>query len=379
MTRPADLLIYTPRLLDPDSGERHDLQVAVKDGQVVAIGSELTMEAVERVELPAETILLPGLIDVHAHPACSGSVFGIDPDQQMLPRGVTTVLSQGDAGSDNIDSFVEQTIEKSQTRVRLAINLSSVGESTPLGCLSDPEWLKPAACLDAIGRHRRYVSALAVNCSRAACGQQDPAPILVQAIEVANSSDLPLLYGMRPDHEWSFDDQLQQLRPGDMVTYTFRRTPHCILTEAGSLHPAITAARQRGILFDVGHGCASFDYEVARTSIEGGFQPDTISSDLQRGHLEDPVPHTLLRVMGKLHAAGMPQEAVLRAVTSQAASYLADPDVPGRLEVGAPADICAVRWPGDSEPLLDSSGRVFEGPVPELLLVLCGGEQIELA
>ncbi|MDP7206345.1 MAG: hypothetical protein QGH11_12295, partial [Pirellulaceae bacterium] len=225
-----------------------------------------------------------------------------------------------------------------------------------------------------IRKHPEHVAAIAINSSQAACAGQDPRKILPLAVRVAHESGLPLLYGMRPDSEWAFDDQLGQLRPGDLVTYIFRRSPHCIITEEGMVHPAILAARQRGVLFDVGHGYSSFDFDVARRSIAQGFSPDTISTDLQKRHLGDPLPHTLLNVMGKLEAAGMDPDAIMRAVTSRPASYLNDPRVPGQLQVGSPADLCALRWATDPVPLTDTSGTTIEGRLPTALLIVCGGE-----
>ena len=374
MTPAADILIDAPRMLAPEAGFQDNIQLAIGDGRIVALGRKLEITATHQIQLPADAILLPGLIDIHAHPACSGSIYGVDPDRQMLPSGVTTVLSQGDAGSRTIDIFVKETIRASQTRVKLAINISSVGESTAEGCLSDPSWIDPDACLAAIERHQEDVTAVAVNASRAACGEQEPRPILIAAIEVARAAGLPLLYGMRPDREWSFQDQLEKLRPGDLVTYTFRRTPHCILTSEDTIHPALLAARQRGILFDVGHGCASFDFDVARRAIDQGFLPDTISTDLQQGHLANPTAHTLPRVMAKLQAAGMELEAILRAVTGRPAEYLADPHVPGTLKVGSPADLCALQWATEPAPLTDTSGITIEGRIPTALLVVRRGK-----
>ena len=48
----------------------------------------------------------------------------------------------------------------------------------------------------------------------------------------------------------------------------------------GKLLPAALAAKQRGVVFDVGHGGGSFDYTVAEAAIAAGAAPDTISSDI---------------------------------------------------------------------------------------------------
>jgi predicted amidohydrolase len=123
----VDLLIHAPRILDPIDGFLDNIQLAIQDGQVVGLGPQLEINATRQLQLPDDAIVLGGLVDVHAHPARSGSIFGVDPDQQVLPHGVTTVLSQGDAGSSTIDAFVAETIRPSRTRVKLAINISSVG------------------------------------------------------------------------------------------------------------------------------------------------------------------------------------------------------------------------------------------------------------
>jgi predicted amidohydrolase len=48
----------------------------------------------------------------------------------------------------------------------------------------------------------------------------------------------------------------------------------------GKLLPAALAAKQRGVIFDVGHGGGSSDFTVAEVAIPGGCAPDTISSDI---------------------------------------------------------------------------------------------------
>ena len=41
--------------------------------------------------------MVPGLIDFHAQPSPLGWFAGIDPEEYILRRGTTTVLSQGDS------------------------------------------------------------------------------------------------------------------------------------------------------------------------------------------------------------------------------------------------------------------------------------------
>lgn len=351
----------------------HEYDIAVRAGRVVCpaskfdspgtvlidgdrIVSVLTSDAdqfnaKQVFEFP-DGVVLPGLVDLHAHPANAGSVFGLSPDQHMLPRGVTTVLSQGDAGADNIDAYIESTIHASQTRVRLAINLSRIGESTAQGCLEQLDDADVGACVSAIERHREHIPAIAVNTSNHCCGQTDPREILRRGLEAAEQTGLPLLYGMRRPEDWPLAEQLELLRPGDIVTYCFRREPHNIV-EHGRVLPCIREARERGIRFDVGHGMASFSFDVAAAAIDDGFLPDTISTDLQNRHIGGQPVHDLPLVMSKLHAAGMSEADVFAATTLTPASLIC-PHA-GRLAPDAPADLTVLKQT-ENQTLTDAHG-----------------------
>ena len=71
-------------------------------------------------------------------------------------------------------------------------------------------------------------------------------------------------------------------------------------------------ARQRGVLFDVGHGVGSFAYRVARAAIAQGFPPDTISSDLHAHNVAGPA-YDQATTLSKLLHVGMGLADVIRA------------------------------------------------------------------
>ena len=150
------------------------------------------------------------------------------------------------------------------------------------------------------------------------------------------------------------------LRPGDIVTYCFRSQPHNIVA-TGKVHPAIREARQRGILFDVGHGGAAFDFNVASIAIAEGFLPDTISTDLHVHHLGSDPPHTLPRTMSKLRAAGMEPADIFTAVTSRPAAIVQGAEVLGVLQPGASADLVALQTTDVPVTFDDVTGNQREG------------------
>ena len=358
---PADFAIEAGRVVCPASGFDAPGIVRVSGQTIESVTApDAAHPAAGQTFRFPDGILLPGLIDLHAHPAKSGSVFGVAPDEHMLPRGVTTVLSQGDAGADTIDEYVAETIETSRTRVLLAINLSRIGESTNAGCFENLDDAEVDACVTAVERHCQHIPMIAVNLSHHACGPTDPRAVLVRGIEAATRTGLPILLGLRRPSDWALNDQLRRLRAGDVVTYCFRQEPHCIV-ENDRVLACVREARDRGVLFDVGHGMASFSFNVAEAAIADGFLPDSISTDLQSRHLSThPTQHDLPLVMSKLAAAGMSDDAIFAAVTSKPGACLRDHGTPGTLKRGALADLVVLQQ-SDIESLPDAHGREKPG------------------
>ena len=156
------------------------------------------------------------------------------------------------------------------------------------------------------------------------------------------------------------EEVLARLGPGDIITHCF--TPHDqrILDSSGHLLPAVRSARERGVLFDVGHGSGSFSFEVARRALEQGFLPDTISTDLYHANLNGPVwdlPTTLTKFL----ALGVPLMDVLQRATCNPARALGEPEV-GTLAVGGPADIAVLSLQEGSYTLVDSRQETVTSP-----------------
>jgi dihydroorotase len=260
----------------------------------------------------------------------------------MLPTGVTTVLSQGDAGALTWPAYREDVVRACRTRVRMALNISARGEATPLACYGDPADLDVDACVAALAEGGEDLWGISVNLSRFSCGATDPRQVLERALEAAARSGKPLLFGAREDVDWPLAEQLALLRPGDIVTYCYMASRN-LVEERRRVNPAARAARARGILFDVGHGTAAYDAEIARISIAQDFPPDTVSSDLYIAHLARPRRHDLPSVLSELVAAGLPERDALAAATARPAALLGLAGEIGTLAPGSCADLAVLR------------------------------------
>src|SRR5437879_10699689 len=137
---------------------------------------------------------------------------------------------------------------------------------------------------------------------------------------------------------------LDLLRPGDVLTHCYSGFPNMSgvftnIVQDGKLLPAALAAKQRGVIFDVGHGGGSFDFTVAEAAIPGGCAPDTISSDIHVFSGNTPGVPFLPNVMSKFMAMGFSLEQVVTMTTSAPAKMINRAPTIGTLQLGAPGNV----------------------------------------
>lgn len=348
-----DLLIRSGRVYCADTGLDGPGAVAIRGDRIVAAGPDVAGAATETLDFP-DALLLPGLIDLHAHPGRGGSRYGVDPDVHFLTQGATTVLSQGDAGAIDWPAFRDQVIEGSHCRVRLALNLSAYGESHPTLCFERLADADVAACVETVKAGGDAIWGIAVNTARAACGDVDPRQLLGRALAAAEETGVPLLIGSRLEPDVPLTEQLPLFRAGDVLTYCFNAQAD--LLHDGQIRDAVWEARERGVLFDIGHGMNSFSFPVAEAAIAQGFLPDTISTDQYERHVGSRPAHNLPRTVSKLLAAGMEEADAFERVTHRPAQILGLAGEIGTLAPGACADLAILRWETEAAPLRDVDG-----------------------
>ena len=111
-----------------------------------------------------------------------------------------------------------------------------------------------------------------------------------------------------------YDEILEVLDPGDVVTHCFNGKAGGSIIEDAHLFALAERCASEGIRLDVGHGGASFSFKVAEVAIARGLLPFSISTDLHNRSLDSPV-WDMGTTMSKLLAVGMPFEKVIEAST----------------------------------------------------------------
>jgi dihydroorotase len=133
-------------------------------------------------------------------------------------------------------------------------------------------------------------------------------------------------------------EMLELMEPGDCITHCFKGGGERILDNSNVVFDAVKAASDRGVIFDVGHGFGSFQWEVCEAALEQGLEPTTISTDLHVKNLQGPV-YDMPTTMSKFLHLGVPLDRVIDMSTTRPAAALNQSDELGTLRVGTRADI----------------------------------------
>ncbi|HEH9399647.1 TPA: amidohydrolase/deacetylase family metallohydrolase [Aeromonas sobria] len=355
-------------------GDGQLVDIAIKEGKLAAIG-HLPAEAVARetLELAGRIHVSAGWIDGHTHCYPASPIYHDEPDKVGVESGVTTVIDAGSTGADDVDDF-QRIAAGCKTRVHALLNLSRIGLLRQ-NELADSRDLDMDLASAAIRRHPEFIVGIKARMSGSVVGENGLQPLrMAKALQQAHGQ-LPLMVhvGNTPPE---LDEIVTLLGDGDLLTHCFNGKPNRILTPAGELRVAVREAMKRGLLLDIGHGGASFSFEVAELAIAQGILPHTISSDIYcKNRIKGPV-YSLAHVMSKFLAIGMTLEQVLACVTHQAADALRLTGK-GRLEVGADADLTLFEVASGPSLFMDTEAQSRSGDQQLLpLAALVGGELV---
>lgn len=381
-TDPVALELRGGTILDHVSGTLIRGTLRVADGRIAGVDLEAPDSPPPAAAAPAGDaarivdatglIIAAGLVDLHTH-VFTGQDLGVAPDTIGPPAGVTTMIDAGSAGGHLVDAFRAGVIERSAVRVRPFLNIASIGTTSIYlgGELRAPWYADEATAVAAVERHADLVVGIKVRASGDVGGEHVPEALL-RARRVADRVNLPLMVHLGPPPE-SVDRILGQLRAGDILTHAFTGWAGNTLLDGDAVRPAVLAARERGVVFDIGHGHGGFDVTVATRLLAAGFPPDTLSTDVHT--VSRPRVVDLPAVLSRFLALGMPlAETLLRATIVPARVVGLDRSGTGTLAPGAPADLTVLRLDDDPVTYEDGHGHHLEAPrrlVP--LLTVIGG------
>jgi len=337
-----DLVIKGGDVLDPSQGLRGRRDIGIRNAEIAALEPEIAADRAKQVLTVDGKLVTPGLVDLHTH-VFHQTGIGLPADELVPYTCTTTYLDAGDAGVGTFSAFKHYVMAQSRSRIFGLLHISRIGlAGFPVGEMLNIDYADVDAAAKVLAENSDVLIGMKVRESLDVVGQNGLEP-LRRAIAAAERSGVKgarvmCHIGNAPG---DLSELLDLLRPGDVLTHAYSGAGNNTV-QNGRLIAAALAAKQRGVIIDVGHGGGSFDYEVAEPAMQQGLLPDTISSDVHAVSVNTPGLPFLPWVMSKFLNMGFSLEQVVAMATVKPAEIIGKVEKMGTLQIGAPADVAVM-------------------------------------
>ncbi len=299
--------------------------------------------------------LSPGWSDLHVHIWYGGSDVSIRANEAGFKRGVTTLVDAGSAGEATFHGLKEYVIDRQRETIKAFINIGSIGlvACNRIPELIDERFIDIDRTLKVIEENKDIICGIKVRASGVIVGSWGITPVQI-ARKVAEIAKLPMMVhiGEPPP---TLNQIFDLLRPGDVVTHCFNGKNPGSISDSPQIFANAKRLAEEGVFMDVGHGAASYNFEVAKEAIDNGLKPYSISTDLHGWNLHGPV-YDLATTVSKLYAAGLSLEECVNAISYNPRNFL-DLENAASLSVGSKADFTIFDIDDCDELVSDSQGN----------------------
>ncbi|MBX3094441.1 MAG: amidohydrolase/deacetylase family metallohydrolase [Cryobacterium sp.] len=355
-----DLLIRGGTVVDPAAGLDAVRDVGVRDGVIARIDTRIDPASASRIIDAEDRLVVPGLIDGHAHVMDGVTPVGLRPDLIGVEAGVTTIVDAGSAGASTFAAFPRYIMPNAKTEILPFLHVGRTGLATIPEVESESD-IDREASLAVIERHRQHIYGVKVRIvwpSFEALGMDLPRI----SRDIAREAGLPLMVHIGDTagrlQSSAGRDALELLDRGDIVTHLFTHHAGGALDEDGTVWPQLRDAVDRGVMLDTAHGKGNFSFEVARRILDQGIRPDCISTDLAAAGLQEVV-FSLTDVMTRFLRLGFSVSEVIAMTTIKPATAAGVEHRLGTLGIGRQADISILDLRHGDFELEDATGALL--------------------
>lgn len=329
------------------------IELGLTDGKIAASAPKLNGATAKQViDLHGDSYVSAGWIDDHTHCYEKLTLYYDDPDADGYKTGVTTVIDAGSTGADNIRDFYSVTRNKI-TNVYALINIGRTGilAQDELGDISK---INKQALFDAVHDLPDFIVGIKARESHSVVVDNGIKPLLATKSYAALLGNLPIMVhvGANPPE---LKDVLQAMGKGDILTHAYNGKPNGMIKD-GEIQDFAYDAYDRGVIFDVGHGTDSFNFDTMAVARDHGLDPKSLSTDIYHRNRENGPVIDMATTMEKMLYLGYTLPEVIRMVTFAPADnfHLLNK---GRLRPGMDADVTIFNVHDGEKTLTDSNGN----------------------
>jgi dihydroorotase len=356
-----DLLIKNGHIIDPKNNIDAVKDIAITNGKIAKVDDSISSAQSKKTIDATGLYVVPGLIDIHTHvfvgstpDKFANGIYSVSADDFSFKSGVTTVVDAGTSGWRNFPLFKEQVIDKSQTRILAFLNIAANGMS---GKPTEEDINEMNADSAALVAEKYKDIIVGIKIGHYTGSDWTP---FNKALDAANKSNTPMFVECHLP-QYSLQDQLQKMRPGDIITHSYEqiteRMP--VVDSSGKVRSFVLDAQKKGVLFDVGHGGAGFWFSQAVPAFQQGLAPNSFGSDLHRFSMNAGMK-SMLNIMSKYMAIGMSLEDIVTRATWNPAISIKHEEL-GNLSEGSVADIAVLSVQNGKFGFIDAGGNKIEG------------------
>ncbi|HZK65876.1 MAG TPA: amidohydrolase/deacetylase family metallohydrolase [Puia sp.] len=377
-----DIVIHGGHVIDPKNNIDALMDIGIKDGRIAAVAKKIDTSGATQVVNANGMYVTPGLIDIHTHDFfgtepdhyLSNGLSAIAPDGFTFRTGVTTVVDAGSSGWKSFALFKKNIIDNSQTRILVFLNI--VGEGMRGGPYEQDSNDMDGRLTAMVARANPKI-VVGIKVAHFEGPEWKPVD---QAVIGGNLAHIPVMIDFGGSNPPLSIEELftKHLRPGDILTHCYaqlRSRESIVDTISWKVKPFVWEARKKGIIFDVGYGGISFSFSQGIPALKQGFPPNSLSSDLHTGSMNNAMKD-MLNIASKFMAMGMDLNAVIKASTWNPAQEIKHTEL-GNLSVGAEADVAVLNLRKGKFGFFDYTGQKIEGDKKlESELTIRGGKVV---
>jgi dihydroorotase len=368
-----DLLIRNGTVLDPASGAKRQADVGISGDKIAAIEASLPAARGVDVVDAKGMFVTPGLVDLHTHCYHSARGIGVEADPIAARSGVTTWVDAGTFGVTEAVGFRKFIVEPARVRIYGYVYLYPDTRNPDIDAVKYVRsFMKRTG--ETVVANKDILLGVKVQIGSNMNGRYSY-DFMKIARELGDTYRIPLMVhiSFAPPET---DQVMELMKPGDVITHCYNGHTLGIIDKEGKVRQSVRDARQRGVLFDVGHGLGSFNFEAARKAMADGFLADTISTDIYNLNVKGPV-FDMPTTMSKLMYLGMSFDDVLKRTTIAPAKIVNRVPGLGTLAAGSPADVALLAIEDGQFPLIDSQRNTVTAKQRVVSkLTICRGKRV---
>jgi dihydroorotase len=335
------------------NGRFKKADLVIENGVIARIGNEKGGPGVADTKVIdcSRFFISPGWIDYHCH---LGGI-GVDLDLLGPEMGITAMVEAGTYGSETFDAFMNRCHKFANIPVFVFLNVRKNGiQVKNIFFKSKPGVEDVDGARRLINQYPDVIKGLKVRLDSMNAPGENPAYLADVTAKLGRERQLPVMYHLG-NPEPSIADFLKRSKPGDIITHCFRKSNNSVVDASGNMRAEARRAKAEGVLFDVGHGVGSFEFDSAKRAFDRDFMDFTISSDLWL------LPswfksRTFANVASKFLALGLSLEDVTERISSRPRRLLT---VESEIQIGRPMDLTIFSIADGTFEYVDTGGHAL--------------------